>query len=282
MPELAEVEFMSRRLDEWLTGAPLQLELLDPKLDPNGDLRKLPTLQVERVFRRAKYSVIQGASDSLVLHFRMTGKVLRSVGAAASNPSGEGLSAHQESGIAVPKYTRARFVGARETVHFIDVRRFGTIERIPTSGLEAFFQSKKLGAEVWPERQSGAWWQAQFAGLKSPVKSALLRQDRIVGLGNILASEILFHARVSPDRPVNELLLTEWDALAEGLHQTVATILATGAGDAIAYVNEGASAEASGFQVYQRAGDAAPCCGGQIERRVDAGRATFWCPACQS
>lgn len=261
MPELAEVEFMTRRLDAWLADAPLQLELLDAKLDPSGALRSLPTLHVQRVFRRAKYSIIEGVDDALVLHFRMTGKVLR--------------------GAELPTYTRARFVGARETVNFIDVRRFGTIERIPTDELEAFFKKKKLGAEVWPELRDGAWWQAQFEGIRAPIKAALLRQDRVTGLGNILASEVLFHARVAPDRSTADVTVAEWDALAKALHQTVKTILSTGAGDEIAYINEGASPEESGFFVYQRAGDAAACCGAPIERRVDAGRATFWCPTCQ-
>ena len=261
MPEIAEVEFMTRRLHDWLADAPLQLELLDPKLDPQGTLRSLPTLVVRRAFRRAKYAILEGENDALVLHFRMTGKVLR--------------------GTELPKYTRARFVGERETVNFIDMRRFGTIERVPTAELEDFFEQKKLGAEVWPEARDGAWWQAQFDGIRSPVKAALLRQDRVTGLGNILASEVLFHARVAPDRSTADVTVEEWDALAKALHQTVKTILATGAGDEIAYINEGASPEESGFFVYQRDGKPAACCGGLIERRVDAGRATFWCPTCQ-
>lgn len=261
MPELAEVEFMSRRLREWLEDAELTLELLDPKLDPHGQLRALRPFRVEEVFRRGKYSVLKGAQDTLLVHYRMTGKVLR--------------------GDTLPKYARATFVGERARVHFIDMRRFGTLERVPTETLESFFEGKKLGQEVWPMLRDGAWWKAQMSGLKIPIKAALLRQDRVVGLGNILASEVLFHARVAPDRPTHQVKESEWEAIAHALHQTVENILATETGDEIAYVNEGASAEDAGFFVYQRAGDAAACCGEPIERRVDAGRSTFWCPRCQ-
>lgn len=261
MPELAEVEFMTRRLGEWLEGDSFRLELLDPRLDPEGALASLVVFPVARVLRRAKYSLLQNDAHTLLLHYRMTGKVNR-----APTP---------------PKHTRARFLGDRETVNFVDLRRFGTLALVPTPQLDDYFRSKKLGAELWPTRRDGAWWRARFEGLRIPIKRALLRQDRVVGIGNILASETLWRARVSPDRPTDALTDDEWARLAAGLHDMVFRVLEIETGDEIAYVNEGGSPEAAGFTVYQRAGAPAPCCGAPIARRVDAGRATFWCPACQ-
>lgn len=264
MPELAEVEFMTRRLRDWLEGGAFRLEVLDPRLDPDGALLALAAqgdFPVTRVLRRAKYSLLQNDAHTLLLHYRMTGKVNR-----APEP---------------PKHTRARFYGDRETVNFIDLRRIGTLTPIPTPHLDDYFRRKKLGAELWPERRDGAWWRARFEGIRGPIKPALLRQDRVVGIGNILASETLWHARVSPDRPTNTLTLAEWSRLAEGLHTTVSAILSRETGDEIAYINDGATPESAGFHVYQRAGEPAPCCGRPISRRVDGGRGTFWCEGCQ-
>lgn len=260
MPELAEVEFMAQRLDAWLGKAPLQLEVLDPKLACD-ELLSLGTLDVDRVYRRAKYAIIESPTVSLALHFRMTGKVL---------PGRDAV-----------KHTRARLVGGRTTVNFIDMRRFGTIERFVTSDAPAFFDGKGLGQEPWPERRTGAWWSAALSGLRGPIKAALLRQDRVVGIGNILAVECLHRARIAPARPVATVTDDEWDALADAFHAVVTMILSGAAGDEIAYINEGASPEEAGFLVYQREGAPAACCGRPVERVVEAGRSTFWCPQCQ-
>lgn len=260
MPELAEVEFMAQRLDAWLRDGDVTLEVIDPKL-ARPELLQLGTLDVQRVYRRAKYAIIESPTVSLAVHFRMTGKVLPST--------------------TVVPHTRARFVGTRATINFIDMRRFGTLEPFDTQGADAFFAAKGLGLEPWPARRSGTWWKDALAGLKGPIKAALLRQDRVVGIGNILALECLHRARIAPTRPVPAIEDHEWTLFAAAFHEVVTMILSGAAGDEIAYINEGASPEASGFLVYQREGEPAACCGAPIERVKDAGRSTFWCPQCQ-
>ena len=265
MPELAEVEFMARRLDAWLKGAPMTVNVIDPKLDPTGALASAPAERVQRVHRRAKYAVVEGENHRWVLHFRMTGKVVRWGGAADE----------------MPRHTRAILHTEDAHVAFVDMRRFGTFELVPSVQWATWEASKRLGDEPWPERRPASWWRERLGSLKTPIKKALMAQDRVVGLGNILASEVLFQARVSPRRPANTLGDEEWDAVSRALHETVGAVLEMQVGDEIAYVNEGASPEAAGFRVYGRAGEPAECCGGPIERIVESGRSTFWCPNCQ-
>lgn len=261
MPELAEVEFMARRLDDWLRGERVSVDIIDPKLDPRGALASW-SQQVSRVYRRAKYAVIEGESDNLVLHFRMTGKVIRSPELQV-------------------RHGRALFRTSSERVHFVDMRRFGTMECVARSAQDAWEKTHRLGDEPWPEPRSGAWWQERLGERRAPIKKVLLEQNRVVGLGNILASELLFQARISPQRLAADVTIEEWAALSEALHTTVGKILSLQTGDEIAYVNQGASPQDAGFLVYGQEGASAPCCGAPILRSVDAGRSTFWCDHCQ-
>lgn len=262
MPELAEVEFMSRKLHTWLSGGGLTVDVLDPKLDADGSVSTLSIPRVRRVIRRAKYAIIEGNLDSLVVHFRMTGTVKR---------AGEEL----------PKFTRAVFNGSKERVAFCDSRRFGTLEVVSTDSLEGWLRSKALGEEPWPIPRSGEWWWERLGAVRKPVKAALLDQTRVCGLGNILASEVLFKARVSPQRRACDVTVEEWDAVSKALHQTVQMVLNSSTGDEIQYVNQGGSAKESGFLVYGQMGQSAPCCGAPIVRTKDQGRSTFWCEKCQ-
>lgn len=262
MPELAEVEFMSRQLHRWLAGAPLSLEILDPKLDPSGALAAWAGGHLRRAYRRGKYSLLVGDEAALVLHFRMTGKVTRVQGE-------------------MPKYARALLRSPKAEVAFCDARRFGTLELVPLDELHAWERSKKIGEEPWPELRSGEWWWERLGALRKPVKAALLAQDRVCGLGNILASEVLFQARVAPTRRACDVGVEEWDAISQALHQTVNGILEREQGEEIRYVNQGGSPQAAGFLVYGQQGEPAPCCGAPIARSVEAGRSTYWCPHCQ-
>lgn len=263
MPELPEVELMSRRLDAWLSGAPLsQVVVHDEKLGSGQRFAPLAGEEVERAWRRAKYAVVELQRHALIFHFRMTGKVLRS------------LSSKQR-----PRLT---LVGARETVHFCDTRRFGTADLVAREELDAWFAAKKVGPEPYPLARDGLWWRAQIGHLRTPLKNALMRQDAVAGLGNILASELLWRARIHPEREPATLVPGEWEAIAAAFTPLVEDILrAEDQGDEIVYIGEGREPTDASFGVYQREGEPAFCCGEPVVREVHAGRSTFYCPRCQ-
>jgi len=250
---------MSRNLDRWVGGALIsRVEVLDPRVVRGGDLRRAVGHRVQRVWRRAKYAVLDLEDGGhLVFHFRMTGKVVRR--------SGTGR-------------VRLRLHAGEIQVSFEDPRCLGEIWWQPADGLEAFFGGRNLGPEPWPAMRKGEWWSAQLGGLRGPIKTALMRQDRVAGIGNILASEACWRAGLDPACPVPSLSASEWAGLAAAMRHTIEHTLAAESGEEIQYVNQGGEGS---FSVYGRAGQACPRCGGLIERMVQSGRGTYLCPACQ-
>jgi formamidopyrimidine-DNA glycosylase len=167
-------------------------------------------------------------------------------------------------------------------VFFLDTRRFGTLDLLPNTSVESYFQSKGIGPEPWPEKRDGQWWEQQLKGLRGAIKPSLMKQERVAGLGNIMASEILWAARVDPGKNVPDLSSDEWTAIAEAAYEVISRVIAVEEGDEIVYIGDGGSPEASGFSVYAREGEPAPCCNGAVERFVQSGRSTFHCPRCQT
>jgi len=258
MPELPEVEIMARNLDRWVVGERItEVFVEDPRVVAGGDLQRAVGHQIHRAWRRAKYAVLDiGGVGHLVFHFRMTGKVVR------RRPEGR---------------ARLWLQAGNAAVAFEDARCLGQIWWLDTEAMRAFFVERPLGPEPWPEVRDGAWWAAQLSGLRGPIKPALMRQDRVAGIGNILASEACWRARLDPRTPVPDV--EDWAALAAGMHQTIEHTLAAESGDEIVYVNEGGQGS---FSVYGQAGQPCPRCGHAIERSVQSGRGTFFCSTCQS
>jgi formamidopyrimidine-DNA glycosylase len=259
MPELPEVEIMARNLERWTCGLRLsRLEVVDPRVVAGGDPRRAVGHQVRRAWRRAKYAVLDlDDVGHLVFHFRMTGKVV-----ARSSVAG----------------ARLWFQAGDQVVGFEDARCLGQIWWVDAGEIGPFFADRGLGPEPWPEPRDGRWWAAQLQGLRGPIKPALMRQDRVAGIGNILGSEACWRARLHPATPVPTLSDADWAQLAAAVHQTIEHTLQAESGEEIVYVNQGGLGS---FTVYGRAGEPCPRCGGSIQRMVQSGRGSFFCPGCQ-
>jgi formamidopyrimidine-DNA glycosylase len=245
---------MTRNLRAWLGDGPLSLDLLDARL-LRGTLPE-DAQAVRKVWRRAKYCVIEREDDAWVLHFRMTGKVV------LERPGGK---------------LRARLLTMGTPVHFLDARCLGELVVLPRGELKAHFQAKQLGPEPFPEPQGAAWWEDRLHGLRGALKPALMRQDRIAGLGNIAASEICFRAGVDPRTLVPQV--QSWDRIADQAWAFLHEVIEQESGPEIHYVNEAGSSNP--FQVYGREGEDCPCCGAPIQRFLQSARSTFACPMCQ-
>lgn len=264
MPELPEVEIAMRHVARRVRGARLlSIDVPDDRLVRGGAelLPRLVGAPVDEVWRRAKYGVMVLGGVAMVWHFRMTGKLI-----TARDGVRERASMVFDNGAALS---------------FADTRRLGELMLVPTPELPAFFEARGLGPEPWPERFDGSWWRERLSGARSPIKVALMDQARVAGLGNILASEALFEARVAPHALPADLADEAWSALAVAVPQVIDRVLEAEDGDEVQYVNDGGDVADTAFCVYAREG--APCvrCGDAIARARHAGRSTFWCPTCQ-
>ncbi len=264
MPELPEVEIAMRHVARTARGARLlSIDVPDDRLVRTGEplLASMADATVDDVWRRAKYGVMVVGDTGMVWHLRMTGKLITArdgVRARASMVFDNGT-----------------------TLVFADTRRLGELHLVPAHELPAFFASRGLGPEPWPERFEGAWWRDRLGSARSPIKVALMDQARVAGLGNILASEALFEARIAPHTLPATLTDDAWASLAAAVPQVIDRVLAAEDGDEVRYVNDGGDVADTAFCVYAREG--APCmrCGHAIARTRHAGRSTFWCPTCQ-
>ncbi len=242
MPELPEVEIQVRQLARRLRGAKIvALQTPDPKLRLP---RSIVGRRICRVRRRAKFIVFDlDDGRHLVAHLRMTGWF-------EFRPS--------------PRY-RAALVTDRATAYFEDGRRLGVL--MVVTGRELDAKLTTLGPE--PLRDGADWSRLWDTG--RPIKTALLDQHRIAGMGNIYASESLWRAGIHPQRRANRLNLAERDRLRRAVVATLREAIAHGP----------RIFQTQRLAVYDRAGQPCRRCGATVRRVVQNQRSTFFCPQCQ-
>jgi formamidopyrimidine-DNA glycosylase len=257
VPELPEVESAVRRLrDATVDKRIARVDVLHPalrrRLSP-ARLRSLRGARVVRVERRGKHQLI-GLDDGRTVHahFRMTGDWTID---RASDP--------------LPRFARAAITfddGLRAVLD--DPRALSTLD------LHAANATPDLG--LGPEANDPALTPDSlhdaFSKKRGPIKPVLLDQRVIAGLGNIYAAESLWHARISPATRASSLTRAQVKRLLTAIRRVIAR--ATGA----RYTDPSVSRLA----VYDRAGKPCRRCGTPIERIVQAGRSTYFCPECQA
>ena len=177
------------------------------------------------------------------------------------------------------------------TVTYNDARRFGFMDLVPRSELETCRHFAGMGIEPLGNELSGGAIARLFRGRRTPLKSALLDQGLIAGLGNIYVCEALFRAGLHPQAPASSLATSagkprrKAHRLAETIREVLEEALAAG-GSTLrdhAQVDGTLGYFQHAFRVYDREGAACltPGCAGTIARLVQSGRSTFYCPACQ-
>ncbi|MBA3004247.1 MAG: bifunctional DNA-formamidopyrimidine glycosylase/DNA-(apurinic or apyrimidinic site) lyase [Desulfurivibrio sp.] len=273
MPELPEVEVVCQGL------APLVIKrkILSVSFS-NKKLRKpFPRArmynQVEGAFilgveRRAKYILLHLTDKGVLLfHLGMTGKI-------GIFPSDSPRRKHD--------HLRFLLDNGKE-MRFNDVRRFGCVEVFSEKELRESDPFAGFGPEPFSEDFSAEYLMGKARGKKQPVKSFLMDNRVVVGLGNIYANETLFAACTHPQTPVNRLLKLDWQLIVKQSRRILEKAIAMGGSTISDYEN--VSGEAGYFQlelaVYGRPGKPCPRCGQPVVRFVLGGRATFCCPVCQ-
>jgi formamidopyrimidine-DNA glycosylase len=269
MPELPEVETVCRGLAKALTGARIvSADVRRPDLRfpfPKNLAAKLKGRRVESITRRAKYILIElDKGETLVLHLGMSGRMV--ITQKTVKPD-----THDHL---IFRFSNGAFV------RFNDPRRFGLCDLIATKELEKHKLFRHLGIEPLGKDLSPAFLAAKFRGKKTSVKAALLDQRLVVGVGNIYASEALFHARISPKRLAGKCSKGQIARLVPAIRKVLKEAINAGGSSLRDYVQ--ADGELGNFQnrfaVYDREGKACFGCKTGIRRITQAGRSTFYCP----
>ena len=288
MPELPEVETVRRGLAPVLEGAVIaQARVNRPDLRwpfPDRMADRLTGARVDRLRRRSKYILADlSTNETLIIHLGMSGRMIISVGAGTRAAPGVFHHVHP----APEKHDHVVLdtdAGARIT--FNDARRFGAMDLAATPEADAHWLLKDLGPEPLGNAFNDDHLARAFAGKRTPVKSALLDQRIVAGLGNIYVCEALYRSGISPMRHAGRIGRPRITRLVAEIRDVLAEAIEAGGSSLRDYRQ--ADGELGYFQhnfrVYGREAETCqtPSCHGVIRRKVQSGRSSFYCPVCQT
>jgi len=271
MPELPEVETIARTLEPAVRGRVITgIELLYRPLLRRGGRKGLDALRGRRVLavrRRGKMLIIEfEGARTLVFHLKMTGQFSLAV-----------------PGEERDKHTRlvVRFEDGANELRFRDVRKFGFLLCLEGDPMSACGELACLGPE--PLAVGFQEFAAVLGKKKGRIKSLLLNQTVIAGIGNIYADEMLFEARIHPETPASSL----GNKAVERLYDSMKKILTLAIAEKGSTLQDYRDAEgkAGNFQffhkVYDRKGEPCVVCGTRVRMRRIGGRSSHFCPKCQ-
>lgn len=282
MPELPEVETVRRGMQPAMEGVAIAgVDVNRPDLRwpfPERMVERLAGTKVRALRRRSKYILADLSSgETLIIHLGMSGRILI---------SGDPLGQFHRDHPAPEKHDHVVFQmdnGARVT--FNDPRRFGAMDLAPSSEVERHKLLRNLGPEPLGNAFHQDYLISRLRGRNMPIKSALLDQKVVAGLGNIYVCEALYRSGISPLRKAGQISDKRLARLVPIIREVLSEAIEAGGSSLRDYRQ--ADGELGYFQhtfrVYDREGQ--PCqtpgCGGAIARRVQSGRSSFYCPRCQ-
>lgn len=270
MPELPEVEQVKRSLEEVLPGQViLQVDILYPPLvtplSPEEFTEKIMGERIERVWRRGKYLLLEMGSYSMAFHLRMTGSLLY-------GPLDGLLEKHT--------HLLIRLQGS-SWLRFVDMRKFGRILLLEKG--EDIATLKGLGPEPLSSSFLLSSFKAILKGRRGKIKSLLLNQSFLAGIGNIYSDEILFWAGIYPGRKAYTLTGEEQERLFGAIQRVLFQGICFG-GTSIRNYRDGFGVKGSyqeQLKVYGRKGDECSLCKETLLREKIGGRSSYFCPSCQ-
>jgi formamidopyrimidine-DNA glycosylase len=281
MPELPEVETIARSLERRIAGDVIESVWLGGKPEP----LKSSATEIASVLERARIVQVQRVGKHIVFDLEHSGRN----GRRASPMRGQwivhlGMTGQlliASPGTEMAKHTHAvlKLSSGRE-LRFVDPRRFGrlAVVRLRKQDAAGFAAPGDEPLESKIDR-----FTALFRGHKTPIKSALLNQKLLSGVGNIYADESLFHAGIRPRRRAASLTRAELRKLHAAVQKVLREAIKVGGSSINDYVD--AEGREGLFQlqhrVYGREGEPCRVCGREIKRVIIAGRSSHYCPSCQ-
>lgn len=270
MPELPEVETTLRGIQPHILGRPITNVVARQRMLRHplpADLEpRLIGQTIRTLARRGKYLIFGFDAGSLIVHLGMSGSLRLALPGAAPAP-------HDHVDIALGQHV----------LRYRDPRRFGLM--LWTDGDPRQHPLlARLGIEPLDDRFDGPWLYQSTRARTTPIKLFLMDSHRIVGIGNIYASESLFRARLHPATPAARLGPRRCARLVAAIRATLSDAIAAGGSSLRDFV--GGDGQPGYFQqqyfVYGRAGEACRVCATPVEKTLMGQRATFHCPRCQA
>ncbi|MDF1506999.1 DNA-formamidopyrimidine glycosylase [Robertmurraya sp. DFI.2.37] len=273
MPELPEVETVRRTLEQLVIGKVIKrVSVTWPKMikrpvEVEQFKDALVGQAIEEIGRRGKFLLIYTPDFALVSHLRMEGRY--------------GLFTPDDE---IDKHTHVIFYFTDGTqLRYRDVRKFGTMHLFKKGEELKELPLSQLGPEPFSSQFTVSRMQEMLAKTNRSIKTVLLDQKLVVGLGNIYVDESLFKAGIHPERAANSLSQKELVQLHAEIVKTLEEAVEKGGSTVRSYVNT--QGQIGMFQlelyVYGRKGEKCKVCSQELERIVVGGRGTVFCPQCQ-
>ena len=280
MPELPEVETVRRGLSPAMQGEVIERVTLNRKNlrfpFPEKFVERLEGARVQNVGRRAKFLVLTlDTGETLVMHLGMSGRFLL---------AGAGFDGFtHDNGVKIDHNHVVMRMKNNVNITYNDPRRFGFMELYPTDKLEDTPRFVHLGPEPNGNAFSGAYLAVALGGKKTPIKSALLDQSIVAGLGNIYVCEALYRSGLSPRRSAHSIKGKRAERLAGHVREVINEAIEAGGSSISDYAKTDGSLGyfQHSFAVYGREGKACNACGEPIRRIVQSVRSSFYCGKCQ-
>ncbi|MCH2037377.1 MAG: bifunctional DNA-formamidopyrimidine glycosylase/DNA-(apurinic or apyrimidinic site) lyase [Rickettsiales bacterium] len=272
MPELPEVETVVRGIRPFVTNQIIRsVSVRNPNLRykiPDSLSESLVGSRIIATKRRAKYILLETDTDmTVVIHLGMSGT----------------LTTHAEIKAEYAKHDHVIFTNDNGVVIYNDPRRFGLIVPVKKEDINHHRFFKNLGPEPLTNQFDQLYLKEALNKKKAPIKSALMDNAIVVGVGNIYACESLFRSGIDPQRAAFDLNDNEIESLTYAIREVLHEAIEAGGSTLKDYVNS--SGKGGYFQhdfaVYGRAGESCRRCNATIQRIKQSGRSTFFCQSCQ-
>jgi formamidopyrimidine-DNA glycosylase len=269
MPELPEVETIRRGLEKTCGRKISKIFRSEKKLRINSslDLQGLVAAKIIAIKRRARYLIIEFSNKkSLIIHLGMSGRV--TVEADFKQMKHDHFASEFDNGT---------------WLIFNDPRRFGFVDLVETKNLKNHPMLSRLGLEPLEDEFDFSHLKEKLRGKKMNIKTTMMDNQIVVGVGNIYINESLFDSGISPLREASSLTDSEIRKLLQAIKKILAKAIELGGSSISDYVNsQGKKGDfQSGFKVYGRALEKCLHCKSTLQKIVQSGRSSFFCPTCQ-
>jgi formamidopyrimidine-DNA glycosylase len=283
VPELPEVESLVRDLSPSLLGRTIQsVDVHKPKLfnaAPGLTLEDLFGRRIERLWRRGKLTVWELSDGlSLVVHLKLAGQIVH------VSPVGQELA---HGGHPVPmwgtplphKSSHIVFcLDDGSVLYLTDIRQFARVHLMADGDVDKFLKHQKIGVEPLTRRFTAREFGIKLKRRSIPLKTTIMDQSVVGGIGNIYADESLWRAKLHPRRPASSLS----EAEVTRLHRAIRAVLDYAVREGAAFVPHGKAISDRDFPYcHGRAGSPCPRCRTIIQKEWVGGRGTHFCPKCQ-
>jgi formamidopyrimidine-DNA glycosylase len=283
VPELPEVESLVRDLSPTLVGRTIQrVDVHKPKLfdaTPGLTLEDLFGRRIERIWRRGKLSVWDLSDDvSLVVHLKLAGQLVH-VSSDGQEMAHGGHPVPMWGSPLPHKSTHIVFcLDDNSILYLTDIRQFARVHLMRAADVDKFLKHQKIGVEPLTRRFTAHSLGEKLKRRSIPLKTTIMDQSVVGGIGNIYADESLWRARLHPRRVASSLSQAETTRL----HRAIRAVLDYAVREGAAFVPHGKAISDREFPYcHGRAGSPCPRCRTIIQKEWVGGRGTHFCPKCQ-